>query len=525
MDWSFSHDAIYGAFTREPWAHQSRSVAQICDRFRGGLKSLVLGAPTAAGKGQISTALVNLVTSRGGNVIIYNPRRLLTQQSLDRLTADGIDAGARAASLRHKIDHNANVQIAQMQTDIHRVIKQERWDIYNADLVIVDEAHMMLSPKPLELLQRYLANGAYVLGMTGTPIGMSGAYRDIVVAASNSELRACGAHVPAKCFSIHEMDVSKVKKEKTGEYNEGSIIKECWSHAIVGYIYDDWRRLNPDALPTLCASPGIGESTWVSEMFFKKGHKVAHIDCEKVIINGEIYPNDASGEVRNQVLREAGEGKFELLCHCQVIQEGVDLPSLRHLILARPYGTLQNYIQSVGRVIRACPELGKTHCVIQDHGGNCFRHGSPNADRDWGNMFKMNEKEIAEERRKDIQEGKVSNPITCPRCGAMRTDGAKCPSCGHQADPRTRVIIEKDGALREMKVDQFAPPPPPKPQEITRLNQIFFSVRNAKKQSPSDSQVLAIYAKKFGEYPPDAIIERWTEDRFLAIQRKRAAHV
>lgn len=525
MDWQFTHDAIYGAFTREPWAHQSRSVAQICDKFNSGLRSLVLGAATASGKGLMTTALVNLVTERGGNVIIYNPRRLLTQQSLDRLKADGIDAGARAASLRHKVDHNANVQIAQMQTDIHRVIKQERWNIYDADLVIVDEAHMMMSPKPLELLQRYLANGACVLGMTGTPIGMSGAYRDIVVAASNSELRACGAHVPAKCFSIHEMDVSKVKKEKTGEYNEGSIVRECWSHAIVGYIYDDWRRLNPDAMPTLCAAPGIGESTWVSDMFLKKGHRVAHIDCEKVIVNGETYPNDAAGEVRNQVIESMRKGEFDVLCHCQTLGEGIDIPNLRHLILARPYGSLANYVQSVGRVIRACPELGKTHAVIQDHGGNIFNHGSPNADRDWGKMFSMNEKEIAEERQRNVQEGKEPNPIVCPRCGTVRSDGAKCPTCGFQADPRTRVIVQKDGKLKEVKMDQFAPPKPPKPQEITRLNNIFFSVRNARKQSPSDSQVLAIYAKKYGEYPPENIIHQWTMDRFAAIERKQAAHV
>jgi superfamily II DNA or RNA helicase len=215
-------------------------------------------------------------------------------------------------------------------------------------------------------------------------------------------------------------------------------------------------------------------------------------------------------------------GDFDVLCHCQVVQEGIDIPNLRHLILARPYGSLANYVQSVGRVIRACPESGKTHAVIQDHGANMIRHGSPNANRDWEAMFSMTEKEIAESRTRDVQEGKAPNPIVCPRCGTVRAEGLRCPACGFQADPRTRIIVQKDGRLVERKMDQFEPPPPPKPEELKRLSQIFFSVRKRSGKSPTDAQVLAIYAKRHGGYPPDDMYHRWAQERELAIQRKRA---
>lgn len=522
MEWNFSPDSIYGSFTREPWQHQVRAIAQICEKFSIGVKSLVLGAQTAFGKGLVTTSLINLVKSQGGKTIIYNPRRLLTQQSLDRLNEDSIDAGARAASMRELYNPHADVQVGQLQTDIIRVLNQETWSLYEATLVIVDEAHMCMSPKALELFQRYLGQGAYVLGLTGTPIGMSGAYRDIVVPATNSELRACGAHVPARCFSVHEMDTSKITKEKTGEFSDGAILRECWSQAIVGYIYEDWRRLNPDALPTLCAAPGIGESVWVSELFLKRGHKVAHIDCEKVIVNGETYQNDAKGVVRNQVINDMRKGAFDVMCHCSVIQEGIDLRNLRHLILARPYGSLANYIQSVGRVLRSCPEESKNIAVIQDHGANMIRHGSPNANRDWAKMFNMTEKEIAEQRKRDVQEGKQPNPITCPKCGTMRTEGIRCPTCNYQADPRARMIVEKSGQLREVKEDPFAPPKPPKPKEVQLLTNIFFAVRNKSGKSPSDNQVLAIYAKKHGDYPSDNMVRLWLNEREAARNRKNS---
>lgn len=522
MDWNFTAEEIYGSFTREPWQHQTRSVRDVCAIFSTGCKSLVLCAPTGAGKSLVTTALVNLVRLRGGRVIIYNSRRLLTQQSFDNLNFDNIVLGTRAASMKDYRDDGAPVQVAQLQTDIRRVIKQESWSLFPADLVIIDEAHMSLSEQPVELMQRYLARGACVLGLTGTPIGMSGVYRDIAVAATNSELRECGAHVPAKCFGVHEMDVSQIKKEKNGEYKEGDITKELWSQAIVGYIYEDWKRLNPNGLPTLCAAPGIGESIWVAEKFLKNGHKVAHIDCNKVVVNGETYNNDSKGVVRNQVVEDAKKGMYDIVCHCSVITEGVDWPDLRHLILARPYGSLANFIQQVGRAIRKSP--GKDYCTIQDHGGNASRHGSPNANRPWAELFRMSEKEVAEQRKERLQGDKEPKPITCPKCGAMRLEGAVCHACGHKADPRTRVIVEKDGRLVEKIWDEFATPPPPKPPkpaEIQRLESIFFSMRRKLGRSPSESQVLAIYGKKHDGYPPQTMIDLWRNERELGSRKAR----
>ena len=519
MDWSFNGEEVYGAFTREPWSHQIRSVAAVCQRFSTGTRSVVLGVPTGGGKSLITTALINLMAHRSGRTIVYNSRRLLTQQSFDGLNREGVNIGTRAASLKDHYDPNAPVQIAQLQTDIARVLKQERWNLFPANLVVIDEAHMSLSERPVELIQKYLAAGAYVLGLTGTPIGMSGVYRDIVVAAKNSELRACGAHVPARCFSVHEMDVSQIRKEKNGEYSEGDIIKECWNQAIVGYIYDDWKRLNPDGGTTLCAAPGIGESIWVSEKFRAKGLRVAHIDCSKVIVNGEVYQNDTKGTVRNQVIEDVKNARFDVLCHCSVVQEGVDIPSLRHLILARPYGSLANYIQSVGRVIRSSP--GKDVAIVQDHGGNMIRHGSPNADRDWEKLFSMTEKEIAEKRKQDIQDGKEKAPIVCVKCGTVRLEGARCPACGHQSDPKMRMIVEKSGKLVERIVDEFAPPPPPKPIELKRLESIFFRMRRHRGKSPSEGQVLAIYEKEHGCYPPQKFIDIWRNERELGAMRAR----
>jgi hypothetical protein len=208
------------------------------------------------------------------------------------------------------------------------------------------------------------------------------------------------------------------------------------------------------------------------------------------------------------------EGGVERLLH-EVVREGIDWPDLRHIILARPYGSLANYIQSVGRAIRSSPETGKHCCVVQDHGGN-HRHGSPNADRDWGEYFFMDEKEIAEKRKKDQQEGKEDKPIVCPQCGQVRLKGPKCMNCGNQADPQVRMIVQKDGKLVERRFDDTPTPPKPKKlPEIVKLNNIFFQLKNSSKKAPSDNQVLAIYNKKHGGYPSQSIIDTWLNERQL----------
>lgn len=497
---------IRNAFPRDPWPHQERGLADLLKRLIE-VNSVVVASPTGAGKGLMQSALLNLFQQYGKRAIIYNCRRMLTQQTSDRLEADGLSFGTRAASMKGQQDLMNRFQVASIQTDIARVLNQQVWDIHDADYVIVDEAHLVASQKSLELFQRYLSRGAKLIGFTGTPIGINHLYRDIVVAGTNSELRACQAHVPAKVYAVHEMDTSKIRPVKTGEFTEGDIRKECWSQAIVGHIYKDYRRLNPDGKPALVAAPGIGESVWVQEQFRDKGHKVAHIDCREVIVNGERYANDPNGTVREQVLSDMRKGEFDVLCNCEVIQQGVDIPNLAHLILARPYGSLANCIQVYGRVIRYS-ESTPDQVVVQDHGGNWLRHGSPNEDRDWGRLFSMTEKEIADERERGMEDDTAPEPITCVKCGAVRTSGNRCHECGFMSDKRERVIVQQDGQLQLVEGKQYQKKDrkPEKSKEQKQWDKVFFSSRNSRSNRAMTFKAAAkVYERNYGEPLPSGL--------------------
>lgn len=500
----FTEDEILAAFPRTPWPHQLRGLVELFQKLER-MDSVVLCSPTGGGKGLMQTAIINLLNSIGDGAVVYNSRRTLTDQSLNRLAEDGIHCGVRAAGRKELQNLHARHQVASLQTDIQRCLNQGVWALHPCKIAIIDEAHLSATGKAVELMQAYLAQGTKLIGVTGTPVGLASIYKDIVVCGTNSELRACGAHVLAKVYGVHEMDTSKIKTIKTGEFSDADIRRECWSQAIVGHIYNDYRRLNPDGRPAMAAAPGIGESVWLAEQFIEKGHRVLHIDCNEVMIGRERYKNDANGVVREQALEDFRQGKFDLLSNCEVIQQGVDIPNLYHLILARPYGSLANYIQVIGRVIRRS-ESTPDHVIIQDHGGSWFRHGSPNEDRDWAKLFEMSEKDIASERKERLEQQKEPEPITCPACGAVRKDGARCHACGHISDKRSRIIVQQDGQLVE-HTGRIYNPPAEKPAvhpDQKRWDDIFWPSRNSKSpRARNFRQALEAYRSDYGTYPPD----------------------
>jgi DNA repair protein RadD len=500
----FTEEEIRKAFPRAPWDHQMRGLVEMFQKLQR-LNTVALCSPTGGGKGLMQSAILNLLDSRGMSAIIYNPRRILTKQSFDRLEADGIHHGVRAAGHRDMQNLHARFQVASIQTDVRRVLQQGAWGLHPADLVLVDEAHLSASGKSLELWQAYLSRGSKIVGITGTPLEIDHVYKEVVVAGTNSELRECKAHVPAKMYSLHEMDVEKVARVKTGEYSEGDISKHLWSHAVVGHIYEDYRALNENGWPALAAAPGIGEAVWLSEEFRKHGHRVAHIDSRECIVNGERYKNDAEGVVREQVLSDMRKGEFDLLSNCEVIQQGVDLPNIGHLILARPYGSLSNCLQVYGRAIRYSDST-PDYVIIQDHGGNYHRHGHADEDRPWHELFYMTEKDISEQREQRMKDEEAPEPIRCPQCGMVRESGARCPGCGHISDKRQRIIVQQDGklVLKEGKVYKRPPRPPMEDPTQKWWDRIYYSFRNARTPL-SFAQARAAYERDTGQPLPKGL--------------------
>jgi superfamily II DNA or RNA helicase len=451
------------------WPHQQKAIDAVDAALGRGERRVVVTIPTGGGKTRVMAELAIAFLRMRRKVVLYTNRRTLIDQTSDALAGAGLCHGVRAAGYEDERDFP--LQIASIQTEHSRVVRRRRWDLHAADLVLVDECHLQKERMAIDILTRHAEAGAAVVGFTATPLDLGGFYTRLIVAATMGALRACGAVVPAVHYGPDEPDFREFKKlsasKDTLDVSENDVRKAVMTPTIFGRVWDHFCTLNPDRKPSILFAAGVAESLWFAEQFTRKGVRAAHVDGEHIWLDGELQPT--SRELREQVLAASKAGEVVVLCSRFVLREGVDCPWLRHAILPTVFGTVQTYLQSLGRVLRADRDpltnarFGpKEHAVIQDHGGHWWRFGSVNEDREW---FLGQTAEMAYGLRADrIRNRTKSQPFRCPQCGRAWTKGTVCQpawgGCGYVLPAkakRSRPVVAADGSLQEMGGDIFSP--------------------------------------------------------------------
>ena len=105
----------------------------------------------------------------------------------------------------------------------------------------------------------------------------------------------------------------------------------------------------------------VADSHRLASALSTAGVPAAHLDGETSAAEREI------------LLSRLASGSLKVVCNCDVLSEGFDLPSLEAVLLLRPTGSRRLYIQQVGRALRAA--TGKTHCVVLDLVGLTWHFG------------------------------------------------------------------------------------------------------------------------------------------------------
>ena len=474
------------------WPHQQRGFDHAISLIESGKQRICLTSPTGGGKSELMRRLILWNQSRGGQSMLLTNRTMLFAQTIRGMQEFGIECGARAAG--YEPDDTLPVQVAMVQTEESRVWKNQKWSPFVANLLLIDEAHVNRGGVVCGIIDEYIQQGAAVVGFTATPLEVGHVYQDLVVAGTNSELRSCGAHVPCRTFAPDEPDCRDLKPQKTGEYAEGDVVKAIMTPKILDRVFDRWCELNPQRLPTLGFAPGVKESLWFAEQFYAKGIPSAHIDGDRIWLNGE--EQSSSQELRDRISAMSKSGELPVVWNRFVLREGIDWPWLRHGIFATIFGSLTSYLQSGGRLIRKAP--GKNEVILQDHGGNWHRHGSLNADREW--KLTDTNRSKAEERQKSLAEGKDPEPIVCPQCGAVRLKGDTCISCGFRHTTRSRCVIQADGTLSQVEGKIYRPRTiKQKPDTNKHWDACFWRCR---KTGKTFKQAMGLFFREHGYWPP-----------------------
>ncbi len=402
--------------------YQAEIIEQARALIRAGGRSILLQAPTGAGKTALCAHMLGTAAARGQQSWFVVHRRELVKQSARTFHAVGIPHGIVAAGFPG--DNHQPVQICSVQTLAQRHARMAR-----PRLIVWDECHHVAAASWAQIHQAY--PDAIHIGLSATPerldgTGLQAWFKQIVLGPSVSWLIEQGYLARYRLFAPSLPDLGGVHT-RMGDFVRGEAAAVMDKPSITGDAVAHYRKLAAGKRAVVfCTS--VEHSQHVAESFRLTGIRAEHID-------GCI-----DNQMRDEIIGRFEQGQTQVLCNVELFGEGVDIPGIEVAILLRPTQSLSLFLQQVGRALRPAP--GKTEALILDHAGNALRHGLPDDEREWS---------LEGAKKKRRAKDKDDVPVkSCPRCFAVVRSLVQRCACGHVWMPQGRVVEEQAGELIEV---------------------------------------------------------------------------
>ena len=225
--------------------------------------------------------------------------------------------------------------------------------------VVVDECHH-LPAESYQRTMRFLAPRV-LLGITATPERSDG--RSLLPDVGGriaAELRLWHALekellVPFEYYGLSDgVDLSQVKWSRSG-YGAGDL-EELYTgnEARVDVVVEQLRRRvgRVDRMRALAFCVSVGHAEYMAESLTKRG-------ISAIAVHGQT-----DADVRDAARGRLERREVQVVCTCDLYNEGVDLPFVDTLLLLRPTASATLFMQQLGRGLRL--HEAKTNCLVLD---------------------------------------------------------------------------------------------------------------------------------------------------------------
>ncbi len=357
---------------------------------------IVVQQPPRTGKTVIMAEIARRATAKGNQVMFVIHRHEVLDQAIKAFKQQDVDMSLATMGMVQSLTRRVN-------------------KLPPPALIFIDEGHHALARSYRRIIDAFPR--AYILYFTATPIRtghnqLDQISDDIVVGQSIQWLTKNGFLAPFKYYALSDIDRSKLRKAH-GDYSTNSM-DQAISHQIYGNIVRQYQRLASGKQAVVyCHS--VESAKQVVEQFRK-----AHITAEEV-------DGSTPAKQRDVIVQHFRNQQLTILANVNLFTEGVDLPNVDCVIMARPTSSLSLYLQFSMRCLN--PRKDKTAIII-DHVDNYLTHGLPDDDHDW--------RKAATTRDKRKKTGTDNGPAIyqCKYCFGVfyRKDmhGNRCPLCGHE---------------------------------------------------------------------------------------------
>jgi superfamily II DNA or RNA helicase len=227
------------------------------------------------------------------------------------------------------------------------------------DYVVIDECHHANARTYIEIIDQLKRANPRLkhLGVTATPMrsdgdGLKRVYQKVSYKAGIKELIKLGHLVPFKALAVQTEVSLQGVRSADGDYVQ-SQLADVWECENVWDLIVESHRRWADDRPAMVFTVSVEGAHRLAERFTEAG------------IPTEAADGTTSREDRKAIVSRFKSGETRILCNCALWTEGLDLPKIACVHMARPTKSDLVYVQAMGRGLRTYP--GKEDCLVLDY--------------------------------------------------------------------------------------------------------------------------------------------------------------
>lgn len=314
----------------------------------------------ASGVGKTITAATDAKAVGGRTLFLVNALKLASQAK---------DTFAKVwpeATLGEYTGSQKDVSQTVIFATVQSISKDlEKFSPTDFDYLIVDECHHAAANTYQKIFTYF--HPKFILGLTATPERSDG--EDMLELFQNvahkMDLKTAverGVLVPIRCIRIKtNIDLTDVRINGI-KYNSQDLESKLFIPERNQLIVDTYLKyVNGKKTVIFCAS--VDHAAEIAKLLRDNGVKAEAVSGRDRV------------EIRDKILKDYETGSTNVLCACDLLNEGWDSPHTTVLFMARPTMSKTIYMQQLGRGTRRCP--GKDDLLVIDFVDNANMFNMP----------------------------------------------------------------------------------------------------------------------------------------------------
>lgn len=314
----------------------------------------------ATGTGKTVTAVSDAKRLGRRTLFLAHTKELITQAQ--RTFYDLWDNANPGLFVAEQKDKDAYVVCGSIQS-VAKNIDDFKPDDFG--YVIIDECHHGAAATYKKILGYFKPE--FTLGLTATPDRADGedlleVFKNVAHKLDLQTAVEIGELVPIRCIRVKtNVDLSTVRINGIKYYSQDleSKLFVPERNLIIAETYLNYVKDKKTVV--FCAS--VRHAVEISGLFKQNG------------IKSEAVSGSMKSSERTRILEQYEHGDINVLCACDLLNEGWDSPKTEVLFMARPTLSKTLYLQQMGRGMRKC--LGKEYLMVFDFIDNANMFNMP----------------------------------------------------------------------------------------------------------------------------------------------------